>query len=93
VTFFLCAFGAFFVTQFAKACWPTPFRPWAKLGLTVAAAVGGAAAVQHTHPAVMVLLGVGSAGLAVVLHRGSRLLSVVGDWCIRMIMLSRVRNG
>jgi len=91
VTLLLCAFGAFFVVQFVKALLRVRLSPWQKLLGAAAAALGGAALVQHRDIHALVLLGVGAAGLAILIHRGARLLSLLGDWTIRLILLSRTK--
>jgi hypothetical protein len=83
----LCAFGSFFVVQALKTVMiPKRLGGLAKLVLALLTSAGAAAALYPHHYADLVLYGVAGAGLAVLIHRVARAVSVAGDWFIREIM-------
>ena len=91
MTLLLCGLGAFFAAQAVKAAFINSLRPWIKLILAFAAAVGIAALLYPHQRTYLIVYGVAGAGLAVLIHRVARLLSVAGDWCIREIIRNRTR--
>jgi hypothetical protein len=84
-----CALGAFFTVELVKTVSVRPLRPWMKLLVALASAIGIALIISPQHRVGSPLwLGVmaGAAGLAVVIHRFARTVRVIGDWLIRDII-------
>lgn len=77
----LVALAAFVSVEFAKAVldvFDQALHGWVKLACVLVVA-GGAAALLEGDVADAVVLGLGGAGLAAVVHKAHRLLSVLGD--------------
>jgi hypothetical protein len=91
MSLFLCALGAFFIVQGVKAVFVQPLTPWLKLILACAGAFGLSYLLFPHQPRTLVLYGFAGSGLAVLVHRSGRLLSVAGDWLIREIIRKRAR--
>lgn len=91
MTLLLCGLGAFFLAQAVKAMFLNPLRPWLKLLVAFVAAAGISALWFQDRTVNLIIYSVAGAGLAVLIHRVARLLSVAGDWCIREIIRNRGR--
>lgn len=88
----LCGLGAYLVTQVIKTVSPWPVGSATKILVACVASVG-CAALQTHHALDLGIYGLGGAGLAVVIHRVARLLTLAGDWAIVQIGRAASRNG
>lgn len=86
----LCGLGAYLVTQVVKTVSPWAVGSATKI-LVACVAAFGCAALQTHQPADLGIYGLAGAGLAVVIHRVARLLTLAGDWAIVQIGRSAAR--
>jgi hypothetical protein len=94
VDLLLCGFGAFMAVQVIKIfSLPTILAAQLKMLLALAASYGIATGLFLHHTAELVIYGAAGAGLAIVIHRLARLLSVTGDWIIKEILRKTHRPG
>jgi hypothetical protein len=86
VTIFLVALGAMKLTELAKEALPWTLQGWAKsvLSLAVAAALAPLAVDGWGD---VVLVAVGGAGLAALLHELRSALSLAGDYFKQVVIL------
>lgn len=75
----LCGFAGFFGTQIIKVFSPVRLLDRTKLFFVVAISTGCSSALFTHKPADLVIYGVAGAGLAVLVHKATRLLSLLGD--------------
>lgn len=88
----LCGFGAFFGVQLIKTALPNPMKSYWKIGLALVISYGISASLFTHNPHQLAVYGVAGAGLALLIHRISRLASVAGDWYIHEILRNRPRS-
>jgi len=86
----LCGFGGFIFSTIAKGLFRKKLNPLLKLWLAMVASFAISAALfAPKSPRDLVVYGLAGTGLAVVIHRGARLLQLGGDVAIRLVIYLR----